>query len=163
MGNMCIIEDGAKIGDGVEIGNFCIIGKGCRIGSDSILKSNVELREETIIGNKCYIDSGVKSSGSNVIRNEVTLRYDAIIARGCDIGDRSYICPQVMTNNVDHNGDQIGGATVEEDCFIGTNSTLGAGITICSGSLVGSKSMVTKDIAVKGVYVGVPAKLLREF
>lgn len=161
IGNMCVIEANTVVGDDVSMDHFCIIGTDCIVGPRTRFRSNVEIRTKTEIGSDCYIDSGVKSSGLNRVGNEVTLRYDAIIARGCDIGDRTYICPQVMTNNLDHNMEQVGGAKVGEDCFIGTNTTLGAGILIAAGSIVGSKAMVTKDIDERGVYIGVPAKLVR--
>lgn len=161
-GNMCVIEDNTVINDGVVLDHFCIIGEDCIIGSGTRIRSHVELRKKTVVGNECYIDSGVKSSGLNRIGNRVTLRYDAIIARGCDIGDDTYVCPQVMTNNLDHNGQEVGGAKVLQGCFIGTNSTIGAGITIAARSIIGSKAMVTKTIETAGVFIGVPAKRVRD-
>jgi len=161
-GNMCVIEDNTVIGDGVQMDHFCIIGEECSIGPRTKVRSHVELRKRTVVGEDCYIDSGVKSSGLNRIGNKVTLRYDAIIARGCDIGNNVYICPQVMTNNLDHKGNEVGGAKIEDSCFIGTNSTIGAGITLAARTVIGSKAMVLKDIEKAGVYVGVPAERIRD-
>ena len=141
--------------------SFCVIEEGVEVGVGTEIKNFVELRSGTVIGENCYIDSGVKSSGNNWIGNGVTLRYDTIVARGCDIGDRSYICPQVMFNNVDHTGLQVGGAKIGVDCFIGTNATIGAGITICDNVVIGAKSLVLKDILIPGVYVGIPARRIR--
>ena len=45
-----ILEDGAKIGVGVEIGPYCSIGSGVEIGDGSILKSHVILDGKTSIG-----------------------------------------------------------------------------------------------------------------
>jgi len=149
-------------GENFEIGHYNIIHPNCKVGDDVQLRSNVELRPKTTIGNDCYIDSGVKSSGKNYIGDGVTLRYDSIIARGCRIEDGSYICPQVMTNNVDHEGNQVGGATVGKDCFIGTQTVLGAGIEIVEGTVVGSCGMVTKDIKERGVYIGTPVEKIRD-
>ena len=125
--------------------------------------NNVEIRKNTKFGSDCYIDSGVKSSGNAVIGNDVTLRYDAIIARGCVIGNNCYLCPQVMTNNLNHKREQIGGAHVGDDCFIGTNATLAAGIVIATGVVVGSKAFVTKDCPEEnGIYIGMPAHLYKK-
>ena len=162
IGNMCVIEDGTVIADDVVIDHFCIIGEKCAIGRSTRIRSHVELRKLTKVGADCYIDSGVKSSGLNRIGDRVTLRYDAIIARGCDIQDDAYICPQVMTNNLDHNGNEVGGATIGPKCFIGTNSTIGAGIKIAERTVIGSKAMVVKTIEEAGVYVGVPAKKIKD-
>jgi acetyltransferase-like isoleucine patch superfamily enzyme len=43
---------------------------------------------------------------------------------------------------------------------IGTNATI-LPITICDGVVIGAGAVVTKDIAVSGVYAGNPARLLR--
>jgi len=157
-----IIAEDFEYGENFEIGHYNIIYPKCKVGDNVKLRSNIELRPRTIFGDNCYIDSGVKSSGKNYISDGVTLRYDSIIARGCRIEEGVYICPQVMTNNVNHEGDQVGGATVGKDCFIGTQTVLSAGIEIVEGTIVGSCAMVTKDIKEKGVYVGVPAKKIRD-
>jgi UDP-3-O-[3-hydroxymyristoyl] glucosamine N-acyltransferase len=158
--NFNIISPDIELGDNFEIGRFCIIERNVVIGNDVRLRNFVELRYGTIIGNGCYIDSGVKSSGQNRIGNDVTIRYDAIIARGCDIGDGCYICPQVMFNNVDHHGEQIGGAKVGANCFIGTNATIGAGITLAPGTIVGAKAFLNQDTD-GGVWVGCPARRIK--
>jgi len=45
-----IIDDGAEIGDDVEIGPYCIIGSGVKIGDRCVLKSHVILDGQTTIG-----------------------------------------------------------------------------------------------------------------
>ena len=134
------------------------------------MRSYVELRPQTIFGDGCYIDSGVKCSGQCRMGDRVTLRYDSIIARGVEVEDDVFISPQLMTENVNHRGEEVGGAKIgvgdwdhetEYRVFIGTNVTLAAGITIVPGVIIGSKANVRKDITEAGVYVGNPAKLLR--
>jgi acetyltransferase-like isoleucine patch superfamily enzyme len=63
-----------------------------------------------------------------------------------------------MTNNLDSGGDQIGGAKVGANCFIGTNTVLQHGISIADGVTTGSMSFVNKDIKEAGIYFGNPAK-----
>lgn len=159
---MNIIACDFKPGKNFEIGHFCVIHGGVIVGDNVTIKSYVELRPGTVIGDNCYIDSGVRSSGKNRIGNDVTLRYGAIIARGCIIGDGCYICPQVMTNNVDHYGEQIGGARLGKNCFVGTNTTLGAGIEVAPDTVIGAKALVLKDILEPGgTWVGIPAKRIK--
>jgi UDP-N-acetylglucosamine acyltransferase len=90
------------------------------------------------------------------------LRYDAIIARGVEIGDDTYICPRVMTNNLDTGISQIGGAKIGKFCFIGTNSVLQHGITIGDSSITGSMSFVSKSIPDNEIWFGNPAKLFKK-
>lgn len=155
------VSSEATIGRNLEIDALCIVHPGVVIGDNVKIRSYVELRPGTIIGDNCYIDSGVRSSGKNLIGNNVTLRYGAIIARGCIIEDSCYICPQVMTNNLNHNREQVGGAHIGKDCFIGTNATLAAGIEIASGTIIGAKAFVTKSITEPGVYIGIPARRIK--
>jgi len=158
-----------QYGKNLELGKFNHIHEGVQIGDDVTIRSYVELRPHTIIGNRVYLDSGVKTSGQCRIGDDVTLRYDSIIAKGCVIEDNVFISPQLMTENVSHKGDEVGGAhigTGEWDystpyrVFIGTNVTLAAGIEICSGAIIGSKANVRKSILEPGVYVGNPARRL---
>lgn len=153
-----VIHPGAKLGKNVEIGNFCVIEDGVEIGDDTVIKNYVELRKNTVIGSNCYIDSRVSTSGNCKIGNNVTLRYDSIIARGVEIGDDTYICPRVMTNNLDSGKIQIGGAKIGKKCFIGTNTVLQHGIKIVDGVTTGSMSFVNRDIDEEGIYFGNPAK-----
>lgn len=158
MGSFNTISAGAVITAGVVLGNFCVIEEEVVVGEGTRIRSFVELRKGTRVGRNCYIDSGVKSSGLNIIGDRVVLRYDCIVARGCNIADDCYICPQVMTNNLDHKKNEVGGAHVGSGCFIGTQTVLAAGINIAAGSVVGACSMVTKTIGESGVYMGVPAR-----
>ncbi len=156
-----IIEQNVIVGDNVKIGNFCIIHSGVIIGDNTVIMDYVELRSGTIIGKDCYIDSRVSSSGNCRIGNNVTLRYDSIIARGVEIGDGSYICPRVMTNNLNTDKEQIGGATFGKNCFIGTNAVIQHGLTITDDVTIGSMSFVNRNCDERGVYVGIPAKKIR--
>jgi UDP-2-acetamido-3-amino-2,3-dideoxy-glucuronate N-acetyltransferase len=162
IGHHCIIEEGVEVGDDVTIGNFCVLNKDVKIGSGTRLMHYVELRSDTIIGERCYVDSNVSSSGACKVGDEVTLRYGAILARGVEIGDKTYVCPRVMTNNLDTHQDQIGGAKIGPNCFIGTHSVIQHGIKVVGNVIVGSMSFVNRDILESGTYVGIPAKKLEK-
>ena len=100
------------IEDDVEIGNYCHLRSGVVIKKRTRLMDYIELRSNTVIGEDCYVDSKVSSSGNVIVKNNVTLRYDTILARGVEIGAKTYICPRVMTNNLNSGGIEIGGAKI---------------------------------------------------
>lgn len=165
-----IIEESFRYGKNFQIGNFCTIGKNVEVGDDVTLMSYIELREKTVVGDECYIDSGVATSGLCKIGDRVTLRYKSIIAKRTEIEDDVFISPQLMTENISHRGEEIGGAKIGVGdwdgenlyrVFVGTNVTLAAGITICPGVVIGSKANVRKSIIEPGVYIGSPARRLR--
>jgi len=157
-----MISNKSSIGKNVEIGNYVVIEDGVEIGDNTVIKNYVELRKNTKIGKDCYIDSRVSTSGNCTIGDGVTLRYATIIARGCEIGDGSYLCPRVMTNNLDIGKTQIGGAKVGKNCFIGTNSVLQHGIEIGDNVVTGSLALVTKDIPSNEIWFGMPAKFYKK-
>ncbi len=162
IGQYNVIGSNVKLGVNVTIGNFCVLHDGVIIGDNTVIKDYVELRSGTHIGSECIIDSRVSSSGNCKIGNGVTLRYDTIIARGCEIGDNTYVCPRVMTNNLDSGGQQIGGAKVGENCFIGTNAVLQHGIVIGNDVTIGAMSFVNKDCEDNSVMIGTPAKKIEK-
>lgn len=51
--------------------------------------------------------------------------------------------------------------TIKNDCWIGSNVLIMAGVTIGDGVVVAAGSVVTKDLDDYGIYAGVPAKLIR--
>ena len=150
-------------------GAYCLIDPHVKIGSGTIIKNYVELRRGTIIGKDCYIDSRVTSSGDCFIGEGVTIRYASIIAKGTYIADDVFISPQLMTENINHKGVEVGGPHIGSGnwnkktryrVFIGTNVTLAAGVKIVSGTIIGSKTNVRKNITEPGVYIGNPARRL---
>ena len=153
-----IISEKATIGKNVQLGAFCIIEDDVVIGDNTIIKNYVELRKGTIVGSDCYIDSRVSSSGNCVIGNNVTIRYDSIIARGVKIGDGTYICPKMMSNNLNTEHEQIGGAHIGKNVFVGTGCVLQHGISIGDNSVLGSMSFVNKNIPANEIWFGNPAK-----
>lgn len=157
-----MISSKSKIGKNVEIGNYVVIEDGVEIGDGTIIKNYVELRKNTIIGKNCFIDSRVSTSGDCKIGNYVTLRYDCIIARGCEIADNTYICPRVMTNNLDEGKHKIGGAKIGSNCFIGTNSVLHHGIVIGDNAITGSMSFINKNVPENEIWLGNPAKFYKK-
>ena len=51
--------------------------------------------------------------------------------------------------------------TIENNVWIGTGSTILAGVTIGDNSVIGAGSVVKKDIPSNVIAVGVPCKVLR--
>lgn len=50
---------------------------------------------------------------------------------------------------------------IEDDCWIGSHSTILAGVTVGKGSIIAAGSIVTKDVPPYSIVAGVPAKIIR--
>lgn len=54
-----------------------------------------------------------------------------------------------------------GTTIIEDNVFIGVNSVILSGVTICSNSIIGAGSVVTRNIPPSSVAVGNPAKVMK--
>lgn len=122
---------------------------GCTIGDDSFIGPFVEIQSDTHIGKDCRIQS------------------HSFICSLVKIGDHSFIGHGVtFTNDLFKEGIPSQNAKdwlptiIEEQVSIGSGSTI-LPVHVVAGCVIGAGSVVTKDLTVKGVYAGNPARLLR--
>jgi acetyltransferase-like isoleucine patch superfamily enzyme len=90
---------------------------------------------------------------------------------GVTIGDRVFLGPEVMILTASHDigpETQRAGTNTTAPVHIGDGAWLGArvtvlpGVTIGAGAVVGTGSVVTKDLPPNGKYVGSPARLVSD-
>ncbi|MFN8259056.1 MAG: acyltransferase [Bacteroidales bacterium] len=122
----------AKIGNNCFIGPFVEIQKGVTIGEFTKVQSHVFICDKVTIGNRCFI-----SHGAMFIN-------DTFSGGGPAGGDQTKWKPTKIGNHVS----------------IGTNATV-LPVEICDDVVIGAGAVVTKNITEPGVYVGNPAKKLR--
>lgn len=53
-----IIDDGAELGQGVEVGPYSIIGPGVRIGDGTVIGPHVLIERDTVVGEQCRFSQG---------------------------------------------------------------------------------------------------------
>ena len=139
LGKSVVISKGCVIQDGVAIGDFTFLN------NDVVLGTNAKS-----IGKFCSISHGAKIGlgphpHSSVSTSPVFYSHK----RGF-----------VSTSTYSHL--EEGGYTViENDVLIGANALVMAGIKIGNGAIIGSGSVVTKDIPPYAIAVGNPAKVIR--
>lgn len=126
------IGDNTKIGPFVEIQSGSSIGKNCKIQSHSFICEGVDIEDNVFIGHGVIFCNDRSPSSIN---NDGDLKTNS-----------DWILEKVKVKN---------GAS------IGSNSTVLCGITIGSNSLIGAGSVVTKNIPDNQVWVGNPAKFLK--
>jgi len=96
----------------------------------------------------------------------------SIVARqNVNIGNNTLIADMVTIRDHDHKysatvppmecGYTIGSIVIEENCWIGSKSTITAGVKIGRNSVVGANSVVTVDVNEKSVVAGSPARVIK--
>jgi len=100
---------------------------------------NFKLGKMTQIGSFTVIDAmeGVE------IENEVKIGFN---------------CTIISYSSIDQKGGKI---ILKKNCKIGSNSVIMPGITVGENSIVGACSFVNKNIPDNQIWVGTPAKLLK--
>ncbi len=121
-----------EIGDECFIGPFVEIQKGVRIGQRTRVQSHTMICELVEIGANCFIGHGVM-----FINDKFSI--------GKPAGGRRELWQATRV------GDEVS---------IGSNATI-LPVCICDGVVIGAGAVITRDIDVRGVYAGNPARLLR--
>jgi len=143
----------AKIGDNVKIWNHAQVRENATIG------------DNTIIGKNVYIDSGVSIGKNCKIQNNVSVFHGVTIEDGVFIGP--HVCftndkyPRAINPDLTIKSAsdwEISKTLIKEGAAIGANSTILPGVTIGKFALIGSGSVVTKDVDDYTVVFGNPAK-----
>lgn len=123
----------------------------CRIGNDSFIGPFVEIQKNVLIGNNTKVQS------------------HTFICELVEIGDNCFIGHGVMfINDLLSEGRPAGGnkelwkkTKISNNVSIGSNATI-LPVKIAQGSVIGAGAVVTKNVEIKGVYAGNPAKLIRK-
>ncbi|WP_333705044.1 bifunctional UDP-N-acetylglucosamine diphosphorylase/glucosamine-1-phosphate N-acetyltransferase GlmU [Vibrio hepatarius] len=154
----CIFIGDVTLGDGVYIGPNCVI-KDSTIGADTKVNSHSVVEESKVAG-ACNIGPFARlRPGTNLADNAKIGNFvetkKANIGPGSKVNHLSYIGDAEIGSDVN-----IGAGTItcnydgvnkyktelEDDVFIGSNSSLVAPVKVGKGSTVGAGSVITKDV-----------------
>jgi len=122
---------GCVIGNRVFVGPFVEIQKNVKIGDNTKIQSHSFICEKVTIGKKCFISHGV-------------IFVNDLIKFG-----------KIETNPKFFKKTRVGNSVI-----IGSNSTI-LPVAISNNIVIGAGSVVTKNLKIKGIYAGNPAKLIR--
>ena len=143
------VDEGVQIGKGTRIWHFSHIQSGARIGAECILGQNVNVGNNVKVGNYCKIQNNVS------------------IYEGVELQDYVFCGPSMIFTNIrlprsefPQQGIKYYEKTlVKKSASIGANATIVCGITIGEYALIGSGSVVTKDVPAFALVIGNPGKI----
>lgn len=141
-------QQGIVFGNDVTIARFAVIRPSGYYGRE--IGDGLRIGHNSNIGPYCYIGcSGYIEIGNNVLMG-----------------------PKVIMSAENHNFSRLDvpikeqGITrkpiiIQDDCWLGSNSVITAGVTIGKGSIIAAGAVVTKDVAPYSVVGGVPARVIK--
>ena len=135
------------------------IGEETKIWHFAHVRASAKIGKNCIIGKSAYIDADVELGNGVKIQNFVS------VYKGVMIEDEVLVGPSVtFTNDLyprafHWDEDKITSTVVKKGASIGANSTIVCGVTIGDYAVVGTGSVVTKDVLPFGLVYGNPAEL----
>ncbi len=153
----CVFEGRVQLGDRVRVGPNCVlrnvnvdadteihafslledasVGKRCRVGPYARLRPGAQLAEEVHIGNFVEVKASRIGAGSKA--NHLAYLGDAEVGARVNVGAGTITC--------NYDGAAKHRTVIEDDCFIGSDATLVAPVTIAKGSYIGAGSTISKN------------------
>ena len=114
----------------------CKIGANSSIGPYARLRPGTDIAAEAKVGNFVEIKNTTVGKGSKV--NHLTYIGDAIIGKNVNIGAGTITC--------NYDGKRKHKTIIQDDAFIGSNSSIIAPVKIGKKSYIGSGSAISKDV-----------------
>ncbi len=166
------------------------IGKNCRISFSSTIRGNIKINDNVTIGKFTNISGNVNiSSFSNIAdfarintmpegkieigedchinvyniigsSNKVIIGDHALFAAGVKITDTTHGAENMneIIKNTKTNSQKL---VIGKNCWLGFDVNVIMGAQIGQNCVIGSKSLVNKEIASNSIAVGIPAKIIK--
>lgn len=172
------VDAGVLLGYLSDRGDFAdlVLGPGARLRSGTVLYAG------SVIGARLNTGHGVVVREQNVLGDDVSIWTNSVVDFGCRIGDRVKIhtnCYVAQYTVIDDDAFLAPGVTIANDLYpkvpgsntfmtgphigagarVGVNVTLLPFVRIGAGALIGSGSVVTRDIPAGMVAYGTPARV----
>jgi acetyltransferase-like isoleucine patch superfamily enzyme len=145
-----------------------------QVGESTHIWAFAHVLKGAVVGSNCNIGDGTFVEGGARIGNNVTIKNICLIWDGVEIADDAFIGPNVVFTN------DLWPRSPRQKLFIkrqvdktwlvptkvGRGASLGASVTVVCGTkigeyaMVGTGSVVTKDIPAFSLAYGVPAKVV---
>lgn len=140
------VDSDVKIGKNTKIWHFSHILSGTNIGN------NCSFGQNCVVGPKVNIGNGVK------VQNNIS------IYEGVEVEDDVFLGPSMVFTNITNprafivRREEFKKTVLKKGCSIGANATVVCGVTIGEYALIGSGTVVNKDVKPYALMVGVPAR-----
>ncbi len=149
-----------------DVAESAKIGEGTRIWHQGQIRPNAVIGENCNFGKGVFIDEGVQIGNNVKIQNYVSVYHGVTVEDGVFIGPHACFTNDMRPRAINVDGTPkaaddwvLSSTLVKKGAAIGANSTIRCGVTLGEWSMVGSGSVVTKDVPNYGLVYGNPARL----
>ena len=118
----------------------------------TIVHPTASVSRMATLGKGVVVLQHVTISNQVSIGNHVIILPNSVISHDVVIGDYSCITGGVCISGM---------ATIERDCYLGTNSSIIGNVKLETGCIIGMGAVIRHDVPANAVMVGNPARLLR--
>lgn len=151
---LCIADD-VKLGANVKLAQFVNL-YGCTIDDNTKIGTFVEIQKNATIGKNCKIQS------HTFICEGVTIEDDVFVGHGVTFVNDKYPRATNGCGTLQSEADwKVLPTVVKRGASIGSGTTILGNVTIGEQAIVGSGSVVTKDVPPGTIVAGNPASFLR--
>jgi UDP-2-acetamido-3-amino-2,3-dideoxy-glucuronate N-acetyltransferase len=146
------VHESSYVDEDVAIGAHTKIWHFSHILSHTTIGEKCSFGQNCVVGPKVQIGNGVK------VQNNVS------IYEGVEVEDDVFLGPSMVFTNVVNprsfiqRKDEFKKTLLKKGCSIGANATIVCGVTIGEYALIGSGTVVNRDVRPFALMVGVPAK-----
>jgi len=155
-----------RIHETAEVAENATIGEGTSIWHQSQIRPNASIGENCNIGKGVYVDADVKIGNNVKIQNYVSVYHGVTVEDGVFIGPHACFTNDMRPRAINVDGSpksaddwELSKTLVKKGSAIGANSTIRCGITLGEWVMIGSGSVVTRDVPDYGLVFGNPARL----
>lgn len=142
-----------------------------RTRMDVLPFNRFELGDYSTIEDFCTVNNGV---GDVIIGRETRIGMGNVLIGPVTIGDSVMFAQNIVLSGLNHSYEDIdlpisrqkettALITIEDECWIGANAVITAGVTLGKHSVVAAGAVVTKDIPPYSIAVGNPARVIKQY
>ena len=152
-----------------KIGKHSVVRRRTRM--DVLPFNRFELGDYSTIEDFCTINNGV---GDVIIGRETRIGMGNVIIGPVTVGNSVIFAQNIVMSGLNHGYEDVtlsidkqkvttAPIIIEDECWIGANAVITAGVTVGKHSVIAAGAVVTKDIPPYSVAVGNPARVIKKY
>jgi UDP-2-acetamido-3-amino-2,3-dideoxy-glucuronate N-acetyltransferase len=148
-----------------EVHDLADVGAGTKVWNHAQIRPNASVGHHCVIGKGVYIDANAIVGNNCKIQNYVSVFDGVTLMDGVFIGPHVCFTNDIRPRAINPDGSAksaddwtLTPTIVQTGAAIGANATIVCGITIGAWAMIGSGSVVSRDVSPHALVVGNPAR-----